>query len=43
MTRKVLDSIVSALDTSGLKTDKSVVFGEAHPQIVDVAEKKAAI
>ena len=37
---KVLDSIVSALDMSGLKTDKSVVFGEAHPQIVDVAEKE---
>ena len=36
---KVLDSIVSALDTSGLKTDKRVVFGEAHPKIVETAEK----
>lgn len=34
----MLDVILQSLDCSGIRTDKQVIIGNAHPQIIEVAE-----
>jgi nucleotide-binding universal stress UspA family protein len=36
-----LDQIVGSLDTEGIETEKKVLIGDAHEQIVETAEKGA--
>lgn len=38
---KMLDAVIASLDLSGLNTDKKVVLGYAHPDIVDQAKSGA--
>lgn len=35
----MLDTIVDGLDCSGIKADKQVILGDAHPLIIETAEK----
>ena len=36
----MLDGVIQELDCSGLKIDKKIISGAAHPQIVEIAEQE---